>query len=130
MPFNKQRNTRKRVISVKKRIIPVAIILALLLCIGVSAAQPRVSVVATPKLSFSGTTANCSAAITSPDDEISATLTLWRGNRVIDSWSETATSAVLISGSCTVTEGLTYTLRLTGTIDGTPIQVVSVSGTC
>ncbi|MGN0985932.1 MAG: hypothetical protein ACI4OU_05500 [Candidatus Enterenecus sp.] len=100
-----------------------------MLSIGVSAAQPRV-VAVTPSLSFEGTTANCWAAIIEANSEISATMTLWRGNRVIDSWSGEGTSALLLEGSCTVNEGLTYTLRVTGTINGEPLEVASITRTC
>lgn len=114
----------------KKRMIPLALALVMLLALCANAAEPRGTHVPAPTLSFSGTTANCSITISSPGAEINATLTLWNGSRVVDSWSGTATSLLHISGSCLVSEGTTYTLKVTGMVDGVPIQGIPVSGRC
>lgn len=114
----------------KKKMIPLVLVLALLLSLGAHAAEPRVSLVATPKLSFTGTTANCSVVISSPGDEIEATLTLWRGSTIVKSWPASAQSLLLISESWPVTKGVTYTLTITGTIGGQSINGTAVSGTC
>lgn len=115
----------------KKRMIPLALALVMLLalCISANAAEPRFQGV-TPTLTFSGTTANCSVNIVDPGAEINATITLWNGSRVVDSWSGSGVSVLYVSGSCLVSEGVTYTLKVTGMVDGVPIQGIPVSGTC
>ena len=113
----------------KKRLIPLLLALVLLLAVPAQAVSSR-SLGVNPTLSFEGTTANCSVLISRAGSEINATLTLWKGNRVIDSWSGTGTSMLYISGSCTVRTGEEYVLRLTGTIDGEPMEVIAVRGTC
>lgn len=113
----------------KKRLIPLLLIFALTLGTIASAAQPRATTVV-PSLSFNGTTANCSASITDFGGEIKATLTLWNGNRVVDSWYGEGTSVLRISGSCKVTEGVTYSLKVTGTVDGVGFAGSPVYGTC
>lgn len=55
---------------------------------------------------------------------------LWYVNRLIDSWSGTATSVLYLSGSTQVVNGRTYTLTVTGTIGGVAFDAESVSGAC
>lgn len=57
-------------------------------------------------------------------------MNLWYGNRLVDSWSWTATSALFISGSAGVIEGEEYVSRATGTIGGVAFAAESVSGAC
>lgn len=83
-----------------------------------------------PQLSFNGTTANCSVAITGPGKDIAATITLWHGNRVMGSWSGSGTSALGVSGSARVNEGENYVLKVTGSIGGVPFDPVRISRTC
>ena len=113
----------------KKRMISLALILAFMLCVGANAAESRFQGI-TPTLSFEGNTANCSVNIIEPGAEINATITLWNGSRVVDSWSGSGISVLYVSGSCSVTSGTNYTLKVTGMIDGVPIQGIPVSGTC
>lgn len=113
----------------KKRFVPLILVFVLLLSLSANAAEPRGKQIA-PDLSFDGTTANCSVAITSPGKDIEATITLWHGNRVMGSWSGSGTSTVFISGSIEVIKGEEYVLRVTGSIDDVPFDVVRISGTC
>ena len=114
----------------KRRIVPfvLVLILAISLCTTAFAAA-RASRV-TPNLSFSGTTANCKVTITEFGKEINATLELWCGKTLIDSWSDSATSRLTISESHRVVSGKTYTLKVTGTIGGEAISSTPVTGTC
>ena len=105
------------------------LVFVLMLSTVASAAEARAAK-AVPSLSFEGTTANCAVSITDLGGEIKATLTLWNGNRVIDSWSGEGTSILHINGSCVVVKGVSYTLRVTGTIDGVPFETSAVYGTC
>ena len=111
----------------KKRFVPLVFVFILILSLSANAAEPRANLVV-PKLSFEDTTASCSVTITAPGKEIKATMNLWYGNRLIGSWSGTATSALFISGSTQAVDGRTYTLRVTGTIGGVAFAAESVSG--
>ena len=113
----------------KKRFVPLVLMFVFILNLSANAAEPRISEII-PQLSFDGTTANCSVAITSPGKDIEATITLWYGNRVMGSWSGRGTSVLGISGSVGVTKGEEYVLKVTGTIDDVPFDVVRISGTC
>ena len=70
----------------KKWVIPLLLILSLTLTISVHALEPKISLV-TPKLSFDGTTANCEVSINELGKEINATLELWCGSTLMDSWT-------------------------------------------
>ena len=99
------------------------------ICIPAQAVEPRIAT-AIPQLSFSGTTAICKVSIIDTGKAIDATLELWQGNTLVDSWPGSGTSVVSISGSCTVTKGVTYTLKVTGTSGGVTISSTPVSKTC
>lgn len=113
----------------KKRFVPLVLVFILILSLSANAAEPRANLVI-PKLSFEDTTANCSVTIAAPGKEIKATMTLWYGSQIVDSWSGTATSALFLSGSTQVVDGRMYTLTVTGTIGGEAFYAESVSGTC
>lgn len=82
-----------------------------------------------PSLRIKGTTAYCEATYHSgnKDAEISVTLTLKQGNNIIDSWSGSGKSLVIISETSTVERGKTYELVLNATVNGTEQPEVSVS---
>lgn len=113
----------------RKRILALALIFALLLSMTAFAAEPRYIGV-TPQLNFNGTTANCSVSVNDPGSDIQVTLTLYRGWSVIDSWNGSGTSYVKVSGSAAVKDGLEYRLVATGTIDGVAFTTAEVIGTC
>ena len=100
-----------------------------MMCVSAYAVEPRITTVK-PTLSFSGTTANCKVIISSPGDDIEATMELWNGNTLVDSWSDEGTTALTITGSCRVTKGVTYTLKVNGTVDGRTFNSSPLSGTC
>ena len=114
----------------KRRIVPVVLVLimAVSLCTSAHAAARASQTI--PVLTFSGTTANCRVSIVEAGKEINATLELWYGNTLVDSWSDTATSRLVISESHSVVSGRTYTLKVTGTIGGAAISSIPVTGTC
>ena len=114
---------RKRIISI---VLSVAVF-TLLLSVPVVAATQTVR--ATPNLSFSGTTANCSATIRG-SGTIDATLELWHGSTLIASWSGTGTNRLTINGTASVSHGQTYTLTVTGTVGGVTINATPVTKTC
>jgi len=84
----------------------------------------------TPTLTFSGTTATCEVRISAIGKEIDATLALWYGDTLVDSWSKSATSLLFISETHTVIRGRTYTLKVSGNIDGVAFTGLPVSATC
>lgn len=93
------------------------------------AAEAR-AVTASPILSFSGTTANCTLSVTKPGAAIEATLELWSGNTLLASWSGTGKSSLIISKTKTVTRGQSYTLKAHGTVDGATLNVTPVTKAC
>jgi len=110
-----------------KRVVAVILALSVLLSITVFAVEPRVSYI--PTLTFSQSTANCSVVINSPGSYIEATLSLWYGDSLIDSWEDSGENLVWIEESCTVTRRRNYTLKVVGTIDGIEFEE-SVTRTC
>lgn len=119
----------------KKRLLSfgLAVVLAVGMTVCASAAEPQID----PRLlqvhtvlTFTGTTANCEAMITSASDDIDATMTLKQGNRVIDSWSGSGTGIVFLDGDCHVTKGVTYTLTVEGTRNGVAFKATPVTRTC
>lgn len=115
----------------KKRIGAILLAAAILssLAISAAAAQPRTND-CTPILSFSGTTATCYVSITALGKPITATLELWQGSTRVASWSDSATSRLIISETKSATKGVTYTLKVSGTIDGEAFTGTPVTGTC
>lgn len=117
----------------RKRIVSFAAVMALLLamCISAVAVEPRLTT-STPSLTFSGTTANCSVIVSGEEgDTISAVLSLYRGSTLIDSWPGNGTTAIYISGSASgLTSGVTYTLKVSGTVNGVAFSGTPVSKTC
>lgn len=114
----------------KKRFVPLILVFVMLLTLGANAAAESRATGATPELSFSETTANCSVTITSPTKKIEAALSLWDGNTLIDSWSGSGTTVLVITGSTAVVDGRTYTLKVSGTIGGVAFEGTPISRTC
>ena len=114
----------------KKRVFLMLLVVAMLFVTSTQAYAAEQVVIVTPTLSFSGTTATCMVNIYKYGKTISATLELWRGSTRIATWSDTATSHLLISETKTVVSGQTYTLKVSGTIDGVPFTGTSVTKTC
>ena len=83
----------------KKRFITISLVIVLLisLCASVYAVESRTQQVF-PSLSFSGTTANCSVSVYG-DNKIEVTLELKNGTKLVDSWSDSGTNYVMLSGS-------------------------------
>lgn len=113
-----------------KRLISLASVAALVfvLCIPAGAVETR-STTQNLDLTFEGTTAYCTATVTSWGKSIDATMVLKQGSTVIDSWSGTGTSVVVLEGEHTVTKGTTYTLEVSGTANGTPFSATK-TGKC
>lgn len=115
----------------KKRVfIPLILLVVMLLTVLVQAAPRILSI--NPSISFEGTTAECSVSVVADKmtDSIMATLILWDGSKVVDSWTASGTGYLLFSDSAQVTKGKTYKLTVDVVIKGIAKPRVSVEGTC
>lgn len=112
----------------KKRILAVVLGLCVILCTTVNAVEPRASYI--PTLTFNGTTANCSIAVTSLGHSITVVLELWDEDGKVDSWTKSGTNYVRIEETCTVVSGETYTLKASGTINNVAFDREMVTNTC
>lgn len=124
-----------------KKLISFALVLALILAVFPSAYAQNLDTSAkkddplritsvSMSLTFSGTTANCTGSVTDLNKHIDATMTLSQGGTLVASWSGSGDSYVVLSGSCTVTKGLSYTLVISGTADGVPFSTTPITKTC
>lgn len=113
----------------KTRILPALLSLVLVLCVGSTEAKARYMDV-WPELSFDNTTAECSVVIMEWGKTISATMELWEGNTLLDSWSDSGVSALTLEGSHRAVSGWTYTVEVYGTIGGEAFEAPLVSKTC
>lgn len=123
-----------------KKTISIALILAFLFAAipfayaedpTTPAEDPIVSeIIASGSLSFSGTTAYCSGSVTDSGKWISATMTLSHNGSSVGSWSKSDWTNVTLNGNCQVTKGWTYTLVISGTVDGVPFSTTPYTATC
>lgn len=115
----------------RKIAMSLAVIMVLLLPMTAHAATPR-SIGITPRITFSGTTANCSVIITSNsgDDEIEATIKLWKGSTCVATWPENGTGYIIFSDTATVTKGKTYTLTVDAIVNDVAQPQAYVSAKC
>ena len=113
----------------RKRMLPLVMASVLMFSVAISAAAAERAITGRPGLTISGTTAYCVGKYNSGNqsDTISMTLTLKLGTTTIDSWSASGTGSAVISETCTVQKGKTYTLVLSGTVNGVKQPDVSVT---
>lgn len=114
----------------KKRLVLLLIMGVVFLSVAAQAIQPRVY--SYPLLSFDGRMANCSVTCRGDysTDRVSATLSLYHGNALVDSWSGSGTYRVSVSGSCAVERGETYRLVLTWSVNGVSQPTEEIVDTC
>ena len=93
----------------KKRMVVLLLVMIMIsgLCVNAMATE-RASQIK-PKLSFSGKTANCSVTVVEAG-KLDVTLELWNGSEMVDSWSDSGTNYLNVSGSHAAVSGTTYTL--------------------
>lgn len=113
----------------KKRVVSLVALLLLLVTVSVNTALAETYAVrGRPNLTINGTTASCYVKlIGDSEDELSATLTLWCGESVVDSWSDSGPGSVTIDEDCTVVRGNTYKLVLTYRLNGVLQPQVAVT---
>lgn len=83
-----------------------------------------------PILSFSGNTATCGCNVTELGKTIQATMELWDGSELLDSWAKIDTHSVKMSETCTVRRGHTYTLKVKVLINGVNYGPYSITKQC
>ena len=113
----------------KKRISVVFVFLVLCMLVSIPAFAAQKASMVEPSLSFTGTTANCSVSITALGKTISATMELWHGSTRLASWSDNGTSLLSLSETYPVVSGLSYTLKVSGTIGSAPFNT-ELSAVC
>lgn len=113
----------------KRRLCALAAVLVLVMTMTAHAAPARA-----PRpngsLIFNGTTATCSTTLSDFGKEIDVELQLWQGSTLAASWPASGTSKVSVEGTCRVTKGQTYSMIVTGTINGQAYTSAPVSKTC
>lgn len=82
------------------------------------------------KLTFSGTNANCLLTVKSPGDSISATLKLYHGTTMIDSWPASGTGSVTIGETHNCVSGQTYRLEADIMVNGSPVSITPATAVC
>ena len=82
------------------------------------------------KLTFSGTTANCMLTVKSSGAAIDATLKLYHGTTMIDSWSASGTGSVTIGETHNCVSGQTYRLEAEVTVNGSPVSIAPITKKC
>lgn len=117
---------------VKKRILALSLALVMLLGTAAQAAGPMRAPRATPKLSFSGTTAICVAVVQGDKstDRIAAAMRLWKGNTCLETWIKRGTGTVKFNETKTVSRGATYKLTVDFTVNDVAQSQKSVTRTC
>lgn len=115
----------------RQRVCALIALVILALSISVQAVESRTTS-AKPDLSFTGTTANCSVICRgqSGSDTIDVTLTLYQGSTYVDSWSDSGTGRVALSGSCKAVSGKSYKLVVNYSVNGVSRPSISTTGTC
>ena len=114
----------------KKRFLCLLMVIATLLMVTASAVEARTAD-AFPYISFNGTTATCTVTVSGDhmQDEISITMTLKRGNTVIDTWSTTGNGIVKMAETATVELNKTYTLVVDFTVNGVEKPAATITRT-
>lgn len=112
----------------KKRIFPLVLVIVIILGTGANAAITSFTIA--PELSYTGTTADCGLYVRTQGKQINATLELWHGTSLINSWSSSGFGTLQLSKTATVCTGQMYTLRACVTIDGVQQPPVECHKTC
>ena len=114
-----------------KRALGLLVVLVLVLGIAAQAAEMRAPTTRV-SLTFSGTTANCSAQVQTDKttDTVSGFLTLVNGPRVIATWPVRGNGIVKVNKTASVESGKTYVLTVTYSINGGEQKTAGTSKTC
>ena len=115
----------------KRRVVVIIAMLVTLLTISAEAVGLR-AIGGMPRLTFNGTTAQCSITCTGnkSTDQVEAKLTLYQGGSYVDSWDGNGKFRASVHGECAVKKGETYTLVLTWSVNGTKQPSTSTTKVC
>lgn len=116
----------------KKKVLACFFLAIMVISLNAQAVETpeRRIVVTTPTLEFNGTTAVCGLSIAQSNKKICATMELWQGKELIDSWSGEGNGSLLMSETCAASKGKTYTLKAYGTIGSKAFVANDVSRVC
>ena len=109
-----------------------SITVLLIICLLLASFPNRVEAASfNPSLTFSGTTASCYVKITQMGRQITATMELWHGTTLVDSWSGTEKNSLTLNETHSgCVSGWTYTLKINGTIGGVAFSEITETATC
>lgn len=116
----------------RKQFLALSLVLVMFLGIAAQASGPAKIPVATPKLSFNGTTAICTIYVRADKstDPISVTAKLWTGSTCLKTWVLSGKGSIREDRDATVSRGKTYKLTVDYTINGVKQPQKSVTKTC
>lgn len=115
----------------KKRVIFLIIVIAIVLAVPSAAAETRAAVIQ-PALSFTNNKANCSLVVVGDlaNEPITATIKLKQGSITLATWNVDDVGALVFSdSSISVTKGGTYTLTANVTINNRVYAPTSITAT-
>ena len=110
---------RKGEITLKRISLCLLVIMIIILTVPAYAVSPRATMVV-PNITFNGTEADCNVRITAnkATDKIVATMELWQGTTLIDSWNGNGLWTLKLNGTADVQKNKTYTLVIEYSING------------
>lgn len=116
----------------RKQLLALSLILVMFLGIAAQASGPAKIPVATPKLSFNGTTAICTIYVRGDKstDTVSATAKLWSGSTCLKTWAFSGKGSIREDRKATVSRGKTYKLTVDYMVNGVKQPQKSVTRTC
>ena len=115
----------------KKIALLLAIVLVVAAPLTAQAATPRAATIM-PDITFTGTTANCSALIfgDASTDRIEATIKLRTVSACVETWNVSGTGYIDWHDTATVVSGTYYMLTVDVTVNGKSIGQDFVDGVC
>lgn len=118
---------RKRVTA---RVI--ALLLICMMCAQVAQAAGAKAAGSYLDLTYDGETAICSVLCKSEGagDKVEVTLTLYRADKAVASWSGSGTYSTTVSGTHKVTSGETYRLQVEYSINGVEKPIKAITKMC
>lgn len=111
----------------KRKLVFVILFACLFVATSIKAQAAQQVFSISPSLNFEGTSARCMLSVMDSGKSISATVELWQGGTLIDSWSDTGTSYLCINETHSVISGQTYTMVAYGTIGNTDFEITPIT---
>lgn len=110
----------------------IALLLICMMCVQVAQAAGARVTGAVLELTFEGENAVCVASCKgdSAGDKVEVTLTLYRADKAVASWSGSGTYSTIVSGTHKVTSGETYRLQVEYSINGVEKPIKAITKMC